>query len=99
MPPPVSLNIEPEHLTGILHKSGSIIGTLSGKTKSLTGIVMKNASTPYYDGPYVVDPSAHSDIILQTSGYVMGDDVTVNKIYYAEVSNLANGMTAYIADH
>ena len=99
MPPPISLNIEPEHLTGILHKTGSITGVLSGRTKKLQGIIIKNAATPYYDGPYTVDPSAHGDIVLQTSGYVMGDDVTVNKIYYAEVSNLADGMTAYIADH
>ena len=99
MPPPVSLNIEPEHLTGVLHKTGSISGTLSGKTKELKGVIMKDASSPYYDGPYVVDPSAHGEIILQTSGYIMGTDVTVNKIYYAEVSNLADGMTAYIADH
>ena len=99
MPPPVSLNIEPEHLTGVLHKTNSITGTLSRRTKELTGTIMKNASNPYYDGPYVVDPSAHNEIVLQTSGYVMGSDVTVNKIYYAEVSNLANGMTAYIADH
>lgn len=93
------LNIEPEHLTGILHTGGNLSGVLSSKIKKMTGIIIKDASAPYYNGPYIVDPSAHGPIILETNGYVMGDDVTVNRIYYAEVSNLADGLTAYIADH
>lgn len=52
-----------------------------------------------YQGDYEVDPSAHEAIILPTRNKALLDDVTVNKIYYAEVSNLADGMTAYIADH
>lgn len=97
--PSAVLNIEPEHLTGILHKRGSISGILSNRTKELTATIIKDASIPYYDGPYIVEPSAHNPIILETNGKAMADDVTVNKIYYAEVSNLADGMTAYIADH
>lgn len=53
---------------------------------------------PYYDGDYVVEPSAHGDVVLQTKNKVMRDDVTVKKIYYAEVSNIKDGMTAYIAE-
>lgn len=97
--PSAVLNIEPEHLKGILHKKGSITGVLSGKTKRIRGVIIKDASVTYYDGPYVVDPSAHGEIVLETNGKAMADNVTVNKIYYAEVSNLADGVTAYIADH
>lgn len=51
-----------------------------------------------YDGDYTVDPSAHEDIVLPTKNKAMLDDVTVNKIYYAEVSNPADGVTVYIAE-
>lgn len=97
--PSAVLNIEPEHLKATLHGRETIIGTLSNETKRITATIIKDASVIYYDGPYVVEPSAHGAIILETSGKAMADDVTVNKIYYAEVSNLADGMTAYIADH
>ena len=97
--PSAVLNIEPEHLKGILHKKGSISGTLSSRTKEITATIIKNASMTYYDGPYVVDPSAHGEIVLHKDGKAMANNVTVNKIYYAEVSNPADGMTAYIADH
>ncbi len=52
-----------------------------------------------YDGEYVVEPSARSDIVLETKNKALLDDVTVNKIYYAETSNPANGKTVYIASH
>lgn len=54
---------------------------------------------PYYEGDYEVEPSAHEDIVLPTRNLAMRDDVTVNKIYYAEVSNLSDGLTAFIAEH
>lgn len=97
--PSAVLNIEPEHLIGTLHNRGTISGILSNRTKELTATIIKDASIIYYDGPYVIEPSAHKEIVLETNGRAMADDVTVNKVYYAEVSNLADGMTAYIADH
>lgn len=97
--PSAVLNISPEHIKGTLHKRGSISGVLTGKTKRIRGTIIKDASVTYYDGPYVVDPSAHGEIVLHTDGKAMANNVTVNKIYYAEVSNPADGMTAYIADH
>lgn len=97
--PSAVLNIEPEHLTAVLHKRDTIVGVLSSKSKKITATITKNAAVTYYDGPYVIEPSAHKEIVLETNGRAMADDVTVNKVYYAEVSNLADGMTAYIADH
>ena len=87
--PSTVLNIQPLHMTGVL----------ANRTKRLTGTISKNSTAQYYDGPYTVDPSANSSIVLETDGYLMGDNITVNKIYYAEVSNMANGLTAYIADN
>lgn len=50
-----------------------------------------------YEGDYIVTPSAHRDIILETTNKVMEDDVTVVQIPYYETSNVT-GYTVYIAD-
>lgn len=50
-----------------------------------------------YEGDYVVTPSAHRDIILETTNKLMEDDVTVVQIPYYETSNVT-GYTVYIAD-
>ena len=50
-----------------------------------------------YKGPYTVDPSAYCEIILPTKGKSMSDNVVVNKIYSAAVSNPSGGNTFYIA--
>lgn len=52
-----------------------------------------------YEGVYEVEPSAFNDIILPTENKVLVEDVTVSKIYYAEVTNPAMGSTVYIAEH
>lgn len=54
------------------------------------------APSVVYTGDYIVDPSAHNDIILPTTGYVMADDVTVKKIRTAETRN-PSGTTFFIA--
>lgn len=50
---------------------------------------------PNYLGPYTVDPRK-VDQTLETKNKSMTDDVTVNAIYYSEVTNLGGGYTAYI---
>lgn len=94
-----TLNLEDGHLTGVLSKILELKGTLKNSTSNLIGIINRNNQLPYYDGEYVIEPSAHHDIILQTNGKAMADDVTVLQIYSAEVSNPAGGYTFYIADH
>ncbi len=49
-----------------------------------------------YDGDYVVDPSANSAQILKTAQKFMNQDVKINKIPYAEVSNNSGGITVTI---
>ena len=53
---------------------------------------------PWYTGAYTVIPSAHNEKTLETKNKAMADDVTVNQIYSASVSNPAGGKTYYIAD-
>lgn len=50
---------------------------------------------PYYDGAYVVDPRKVAQV-LETKDKSMSDDVTINAIFYSEVSNPAGGDTCYI---
>lgn len=49
-----------------------------------------------YDGAYVVTPRAHSEVVLETMGKTLGDDITVQEVPYYETSN-TNGTTVYIA--
>lgn len=50
---------------------------------------------PNYTGDYEVDPRKVSQT-LETKNKSMTDDVTVNAIYYSEVTNQGGGYTAYI---
>ena len=50
-----------------------------------------------FSGPYEITPRAHEDVVLETNGLLMDDDVTVKKIPYFETSNLS-GYTVYIAN-
>ena len=53
---------------------------------------------PVYDGDYTVIPLAKTEQVLLTENKYMVSNVTVEKIPYAEVSNLANGITATIGE-
>ena len=47
---------------------------------------------PTYEGPYVVTPD-FTDQVLETAEKMMSDDVIVNEIPVAEVTNPAGGLT------
>lgn len=51
---------------------------------------------PAYTGPYVVTPKT-SQQMLNTAGYRMTENVTINQITYAETSNVY-GTTAWIGE-
>lgn len=54
--------------------------------------------TPVYEGTYVVTPSAEEAQTLLTAHKMMLEDVKVEKIPYAEVSNNSGGTTATIGN-
>ena len=60
------------------------------------GEVYRTGDYDIYDGEYVVTPKAWEEVILETQGYLMRDDVTVLEIPYFETSNLSGGKTAII---
>ena len=89
--------------TNLYEGAYEVVPAFDTQTLPTRGCVLQREVTVHpmsaYAGPYEVDPSAHEDITLATRNLAMRDDITVNKIYYAEVSNLSNGVTAYIAEH
>lgn len=62
-----------------------------------TAVIVGGGETPpIYDGTYTVTPKAYNAQILDTSGKLMENDVTVYKIPYNEVSNPTGGKTVTI---
>ena len=52
-----------------------------------------SATIPIYNGEYEVIPKVEEDIILQTKGYAMADNVKIKEIPSYEVKNSAGGYT------
>lgn len=75
-----------------------ISGDISTTDMHISGdIQIGEYSAPSYTGEYEVTPILSNDIILDTNGKVMQDNVSVKKIPYYETSNLSGGTTVYIA--
>lgn len=55
-----------------------------------------STDVPKYDGEYIVTPSTETDITLATAHKLLENNVKVNKIPFAEVSNNTGGKTATI---
>lgn len=49
-----------------------------------------------YDGSYTITPLANEDQVMETSGLLMTDDVTILQVPYFETTN-TKGKTVYIA--
>jgi len=66
-------------------------------TPSASFSVKENAviMPPAYTGAYEVDPD-FTGTVLETEGKMMTDDVTVNAIEVARVTNPSGGKTVYI---
>ena len=62
-------------------------------------IIVNNIGGNPYEGPYVVTPLMNNEVVLETTGKTMGDDVTVTKVPYFETSNEAGGYTVYIGEY
>lgn len=70
--------------------SGNVVGTLG-----LVGKTNIGGDVEHYDGDYEVTPKITAQTLLTKEKY-MTEDVTVKEIPYAEVTNLANGITVTI---
>lgn len=62
-------------------------------------IAIDSGQRPHYQGDYIVTPLVNDQVILETQGKLMDDDVTVLRVPYLETSNPAGGNTAYIGEY
>lgn len=51
-----------------------------------------------YTGSYTATPETYNEVTMPTKGYLMGDNVTVERIPQFEVSNDAGGSTLIIGE-
>lgn len=75
--------------------SGQIVNTGKMEGNIHVSSVLGSGNIEYYTGTYEVEPSINSQT-LATKNKTMTRDLTVTKIPYAEVTNLANGITVTI---
>lgn len=76
---------------GVLSGRVGAVGTLHG-----TAAIPRGYAT--YSGPYAATPETYNEVNLATKGFLMGDNVTVQKIPQFEVSNAAGGATLIIGE-
>lgn len=67
------------------------VGVVSG-----TLILPDKAEHEIYDGEYEVTPKVREEVVLDTFGKLMKDDVTVKEVPNYQTSNDAGGITFYI---
>lgn len=65
----------------------------------LEKVLHVDSSREVYTGDYIVTPLVNDQVILETTGKFMEDDVTVLRVPYLETSNPAGGNTAYIGEY
>lgn len=76
------------NIKGTVRTKSTIYGTVN------VGAVIEK-EVEYYEGSYEIKPDINSQV-MPTKNKVMRDDVTIKAIPYAEVTNLANGITVTI---
>lgn len=88
-------------MTGRINTSSSMTGQITKENQRASGTInIPTGGGEYtpnpYDGDYTIIPKAYSDVVLDTNGKTMFDDVTVKQVPYYETSN-EFGETVYIA--
>lgn len=88
-----------EKITGSLSVANKVIGKISTNRKLVGNISMPIAEAiEIYRGAHIVAPSVWREQTLRTKNYKVTDNIVVEKIFYAEVSNESGGLTATIGD-
>jgi hypothetical protein len=86
-------------LTGTINAAVTLVGALTpyGRLVGVITVPSYIDSDPY-EGVYTVKPKLQRDIVMETAGKTMRQDVTVEKIPICEVSNSADGKTLIIGE-
>ncbi len=89
-----------EQIKRIQGDSVHLISVSGDRTLKLSQINMGGGgSRPHYTGDYIITPLVNDQVILETQGKLMDDDVTVLRVPYLETSNPSGGNTAYIGEY
>lgn len=91
-----SITVDAELQKGIIEADADLEKSIIEVDAEIVSIIRTGSDWGYYDGPYVVIPTAEG-FELDTELKIMRDDVTVEPIPYTEVSNLSGGLTVNIA--
>lgn len=89
-------------LDGEIEGKISLISSISGeigKTLTVSGGITAGTfvpAIPVYEGVYQVSPLASLDIVLETSGKRLQDNIIVNQIPYYQATNDSGGYTVTI---
>lgn len=62
----------------------------------MEGVVSRDFEYDYYSGSYEAVSNSEEDIVLETEGKVLDEDVVVKKLRTYETSNPSGGTTIYI---
>lgn len=79
-----------ELLGAVLDRPGSLAGTIPGKI-----VFQIPKDCPVYEGEYEVTPAVQAQT-LSTAGKLLQNNVKINEIPFAEVSNTSGGTTVTI---
>ena len=94
-----------EHVI-VIEGEVSLSSTIEGEmamTSVIEGEIDKilyvDTSHNVYEGDYIVTPLVNNEVVLETNGKLMEDDVTVLRVPYLETANPSGGNTAFIGEH
>jgi len=82
-------------LVGTLSSTKTLSGVLSA-AQTMSGVLAAAEAAPLYEGTYDVTPAPFQDIVLDTNGRRLANDITVREIPYYTTTNLSGGYTAII---
>lgn len=82
-------------LTCVLSAAEDLTGVLAIDDAYIDATVEPLGAPEHYDGSYTVRSVAGEDVILDTMGKFMDEDMTVERIEYSETYN-GSGFTVYI---
>ena len=88
-------------ITGSITYEGAIvIGYIEIGGEIVTGEIMmpEREAAEIYRGETFIIPSTEHNIVLETAYKQVLDDITVKKIFYAEVTNTSGGYTVTIGE-
>jgi len=96
----IDFNERPWITGSITYEGALVIGEILMGGEIVTGEICmpETEAIEIYTGQTFIIPSTEDNIVLDTAYKKVLDDITVKKIFYAEVTNLSGGYTVTIGE-